>query len=953
MSGPGEEIAAAWAETQVAHDAPAPGPEAEVTRATGLGLDRGATVGRYLILGRLGEGGMGVVYTAHDPELDRAVALKVMRGGHGPKASSSDAPARLLREAQALARLAHPNVVAVHDVGAIGDEVWLAMEYVQGKTLGAWLKEQPRPWREVLAIFRQAGEGLAAAHQAGLVHRDFKPDNVLVGDDGRARVLDFGLARATERTPSLPPLGDGASEPGAARSGPRLLSSVGQRSELQSELTQDGAIVGTPAYMSPEQHLGLPVDARSDVFSFAVALWEALYGAHPFAAQTRAELIFAVTRGKVRPPARRGEAPRYVHRVLLRALSSNPGDRFADLRALLDALARGRRRRQRLLVAAALGALALVALVALLLRPAPVVAPPPCRGAEALLVGVWDDARREAVQKAILASGELSAATAWERARDHLDLYARAWAVMREDACEATQVRAEQSPELMDLRIACLDRHLRQVDALVDLLAEADQAVAARAVTAVAALPPLDRCADIHALQSPTPLPDDPRERRRIDALQGRLAGVKANLDAGRIADGIARASDLAADAQGVAYPPLHAEIALRRGQLLDRNGDVAPAEAALREAFFIATGARLDLVAAEAAIDLVYDLGVRQARGDAGLEWARHAQAAVRRLEPGPERDYLEAKRLDREGLVRTSMGDLAEGRVLQEQALARMRGAMGPDHLHTAAIRINLGATLSDLGDYPAALDHLQAAAAVFTRELGPDHLHLAAIHNNLGTLFDAQGDPRSAITHHRRALAIKERALGLQNPALAASHNNLGASLLDQGELSEAEHHLESALAIKAAAHGPASPHSVETLGLLADLHRRRGDPARGLAEAEGALRRGEAAFGADHPGHAALHCVAGEAAADLGRDADAIAHFERALAIADARGGEPRTRARAAQGLADRLWQRDPARAADLAAAALAFYGDRPGFADRRAALERSLAAHPRPAAARHE
>jgi serine/threonine protein kinase len=165
-------ISAAWAQTQAAGGDTEYASQGHDPRAPTPLLGRGAVVGRYLILGQLGEGGMGVVYTAHDPELDRKVALKLMRG-EGAKASSSGAPVRLLREAQALARLAHPNVVAIHDVGALGDDVWLAMEHIDGQTLSTWLKEQPRTWRQIVAVFRQAGEGLAAAHAAGLVHRDF------------------------------------------------------------------------------------------------------------------------------------------------------------------------------------------------------------------------------------------------------------------------------------------------------------------------------------------------------------------------------------------------------------------------------------------------------------------------------------------------------------------------------------------------------------------------------------------------------------------------------------------------------------------------------------------------------------------------------------------------------------------------------------------------------------
>src|SRR5262245_37690244 len=206
---------------------------------------------------------MGVVYAAYDPELDRRVALKLLHAG-----GSVEARKRLLREAQAMARLAHPNVIAVHDVGTWGDEVFVAMEFVEGPTLAERVRDEEPGWREVLDLYLQAGEGLAAAHVAGIVHRDFKPQNALVGRDGRVRVLDFGLARGT-----------GALPPREAEEGPDSGAAPGL---LVTPLTRSGSRMGTPAYMSPEQFEGLPADELSDQFSFCVALYEALYGERPF-----------------------------------------------------------------------------------------------------------------------------------------------------------------------------------------------------------------------------------------------------------------------------------------------------------------------------------------------------------------------------------------------------------------------------------------------------------------------------------------------------------------------------------------------------------------------------------------------------------------------------------------------------------------------------------------------
>jgi serine/threonine-protein kinase len=362
---------------------PLGGDEANTAATAGMDADpaarprlvRGATVGRYLVLDVLGEGGMGVVYKAYDPELDRPIALKVLLTAEDASSGQRD---RLLREAQALARLSHPNVIAVHDVGTFGRDVFIAMEFVEGKTMRQWLKAQPRTQREILDVFLAAGEGLAAAHRAGLVHRDFKPDNVMVGDDQRVRVLDFGIARAartgddptaTVRTgpptqpasvpapavseevsptvtarskakrtePALaavhtPPTDSGSYRSSASSTGstaPRLLS---------TPLTNVGATVGTPRFMAPEQYLGQSVDEAADQFSFCVSLYWALYGAYPFAGVTLEESIELMLKGRIAEPPPEARVPRWLRLVLLRGLQVKTADRFASMSALLAAL---------------------------------------------------------------------------------------------------------------------------------------------------------------------------------------------------------------------------------------------------------------------------------------------------------------------------------------------------------------------------------------------------------------------------------------------------------------------------------------------------------------------------------------------------------------------------------------------------------------------------------------
>jgi eukaryotic-like serine/threonine-protein kinase len=287
-------------------------------------LAAGTHVGRYVAQGLIGRGAMGAVYAAYDPDLDRKVAVKILRADSLSGAARQQVRARLLREAKAMARLSHPEVITVYDVGSFGEQLFVAMEYIDGGTLRHWRAARHRSYGEILSVYERAGSGLAAAHEAGLVHRDFKPDNVLVARDGRVRVTDFGLARIVDGAHAAAPAGQ---ENGAQLDDGGAIT-----------LTRTGTLLGTPAYMAPEQLRGGAADTRSDVFSFCVALYEALYGERPFSGASVAELQAAIERGAVRAPRAMTRLPRWVRAPLLRGLQAAPKDRFDSMRGLLDAL---------------------------------------------------------------------------------------------------------------------------------------------------------------------------------------------------------------------------------------------------------------------------------------------------------------------------------------------------------------------------------------------------------------------------------------------------------------------------------------------------------------------------------------------------------------------------------------------------------------------------------------
>ena len=423
--------------------------------------DESPKVGRYRLLQSLGSGAMGVVFSALDTELQRNVAIKLLTGE-----PDDDQRRRLQREAQAMARVVHPNVVGVYDVGESDGELYVAMELVTGVTLRAWLEAgaSTRPWREIVTVFVAAARGLAAAHAAGLVHRDFKPENVLVADDGRVCVVDFGLVMR----------GQGASDP-----------LVDDGTPLPTAIDASIPMAGTPAYMAPEQVQGRPVDARADVWSFCVALFEALYGRRPFDRDGVSATLAAVLVGDIRWPPRSSVVPAGLARMLRRGLRVDRDDRNLDMATIvreLGGLLAARRRR--LLAVGTLVASVSFAAVAVraFAGPAPV-----CQDANAALGAAWDDTRREQVLAGVATHGlgstaEIAAA---------LDEHARRWRVQFEATCEPGLPNRE-----VLARQLCLEGQRAEFDASTQVLAQADLAMARNVPQVVTALVDPALCAE-------------------------------------------------------------------------------------------------------------------------------------------------------------------------------------------------------------------------------------------------------------------------------------------------------------------------------------------------------------------------------------------------------------------------------------------------------------------------
>jgi len=872
-------------------------------------------LGRYVPLHRIASGGMGVVYAAYDPELDRRVAIKLLHADE--QEHRDEARARLLRESQALARLSHPNVITVHDVGVLGDSVFMVMEFVDGLTVKHWLQRQPRPWRHVLAVFLQAGQGLAAAHAAGIVHRDFKPSNMMLGNDGTVRVVDFGLARPAGGAPEDG--GEATATPPRAHVGGDNTAMTGL---LTTPLTEAGTVMGTPGYMAPEQYRGETTDARSDQFSFCVALYEGVYGERPFSGKDRKELERRVLAGELDQPPGHATVPAWLRRVLLHGLSVDPRARFESMVQLLAALERPRKARRRLLGAAVVStALAVGASgYALLGGRGPAV----CQGAERKLVGVWDAETKDAVREAFLATHRPFAKDTWARVEPVMDDWAHDWIAMHTEACEATHVYGEQSDQLLDLRMQCLGRRLGELDALGELFAAADADVVENAVQAAAALAPLDGCANAEALSSVVRSPEDPRVAERVEAVRADVARAKALGSAGKYVDGreVARA---AVDASAkLGYPPLEAEALLELGLLLENASDPKEAEATLYGAVQAAERARDEEVKARAWMQLVFVVGYQQARHEDGLRLADLADAVIDRVGSG---DLLRARVSSLRGDVLLAQGRRDEALGHQQRALEIYERELGPDHPDVARALEQLGAALEEHGRYDDALGRYERALAIWERALGADHPRLAVCLNNISVVYSDQERWEEALVYSRRALQLLERALGGDHRRVADLLVNLANALHGLERLDEAREQLERAHRILERAYGADHPSVASVLNNLGNLLGDQGRPREALEHLERALTILEHALPGDHPTLAYPLTNMGLVYLDDLRDpGHAITHLERALALREAGTVAPAERAATRFALARALWTAgsDRERALTLANEARADY-----------------------------
>jgi len=887
-----------------------------MVRDSAVRLRKGDSVGRLTVLEHLGEGGFGIVLAAYDPDLDRKVALKVLRPVLFDSARAEQARVRLLREARAMARINHPNVVTVHDVGTVAEQVYIAMEFVDGGTIDDWIERERPDWRQIVDAFVEAGRGLAVAHEANLVHRDVKPQNILVGTDGRVRVTDFGIVSAAGHRV------EGGSDLRIA-DGPVLPGNT----PLDATLTRTGAIVGTPAFMAPEQHAGDRADARADQFAFAVSLYRALYRQPPFAGDDYAALAKTVAAGQVRPPPDDSEVPAWIHGILLRALARDPDDRYPSMDQLVAALgmdpARSRRRRFAIAITAAAIA-GLVGLTGFLMFARPAGGADPCGAIEQQLSGVWDPVVAAKVRAAFLATGRPHAAESYARVERAFDRHADEWIVSQKDACAAAQRPESQAAQLSYLRMACLAQRLDGLDVLAQHFAQADDGnVVDQAVRMALELEPIHDCADTRSISILVPPPEDSELATRVRAARRRLRVADALVSGGdsRTEEAVKVAENVLRDARELDYAPLVAEALTSVAEMHSALTGGEEVEEMFRAAIRAAEAGGHERLAARAWISLIRHVGWVEGKHEEALGLDDDARNAVNRAGGDPQtRAFLLAELTVLYGLTgryEQALGAYEEAKTLEQQRLG---------HAHPAILYLEnaYGVALWWTGRHEEAHRHFQNAIAVAKELYGPNHPEATILIANAAWALDDQGLLERAIPVYERAVSNALISGGPNHPSLPFVRYQAGQALRRAGRLAQAHTYLIEARDQQqklAGDRGLVMVLILEELGMWALAS---GDPGTAIEHCRHARSIWGEPATASAPPPGTAFCIA-EALVASGRLDEAIATLEPIVASWDPGpqyGASDLWRGRIRFALAKALWKTGGNRKRSLALAAQA-------------------------------
>lgn len=682
-------------------------------------------LGRFEVEHRLGSGAMGVVYAAYDPVLRRNVAIKVLTRDRSSEISIT----RARREAQAMAQVSHPNVVKVFAIGDHDGALYIAMERVYGETLAQW--QESRSTHEILDAYRQAGRGLAALHAHGLLHRDFKPANAMMGEDGRVRVLDLGLVRELATASS---------------------SDVGGSSESRlssGSTTVTDAVLGTPAYMSPEQFLGGNMGPAADQFSFCVSLYEALYGHRPFKAKTMTQLVEAIAAQCVEPPPPKSGVPRHVHRVLRRGLDREPGRRFASMELLLDALDR---RRRFFALAGGVAAAGLLAAASLTSNPS---------RSECLVAERWE--------------------ALWTEEHDRATGRVQQLAVLADDA-RAVDLKVaevcERGPTPSD--IECFDALFEHYASVIDVVLEGPEVLSPEEF-ALSFIPP-SICDQASAFLG--------REAEYV-ALAADGSRVDTLALAGRYDEALDLGNGLVRRAQAFGQPTVLYEAFYQRGKVYARRHMLPEAEADFEASYEATLIAHAHQATVNTASSLVW---VTQNEGDldAAEHWLNVAASAYEALNGAPPTG---PRHLMREGELRLLQGRYDDAQALLERSVEGWRKVPNPREVATVlGVLVELHVSRSNPD---AALAAAKEAIAVMTDAHGDEEPQLGTHYLNLGTALQLREDHEASLDAFAQAVSRRAKAYGPDHVSTAIAECSQASALIELDRAADAKTLAESAL------------------------------------------------------------------------------------------------------------------------------------------------------------
>ena len=721
-----------------------------------------SVVDRFVMREQLGAGGMGRVYLAYDLVLARDVALKIS----GSPIVDPSAELRLRREAQALARLSHPNVVPVFTAGLSEGRAYVAMECIRGQTLARWLRQGPPDLEAIWSMFEQAGRGLAAIHAAGLVHGDFKPSNVMVAPDGWVRVVDLGLACA------LP-----SARPGSSPGRPDACVDVSTLPNVPRSTLR-----GTPMYMAPEGLEGAELSPLSDQFSYCVALYFALYGSFPGGDEQ--------ARSRSSPECRRPDlrVPASIHRVVERGLEPDPNRRWPSMDALVHALTRALRRHRHRHQRRLWGLLVAACVVVSLLWEFEADEGPCGVRSVQLMAGVWDLERRRAVAEA--------GATGSGDADEHRQVLAQVDAYVDEwlDAFDATCERAAADPdtEIPDAVLACLGRRRDKLGAYVEVLATRRDEAVPLARSVLEGLDPVATCL-VDPSAGPLELPGQSKRAIAVRRQRNRLHQAEAMSELGRHADALLLVEGVEREAEPLDHPPLLAEALAIRGLLHRWLGDLQRGRRSLQDAYFIAKASGYDELAVRAATELMLLVGVYQGDYDEAEIWSQHASSSLERVRA----DNVRARYYEVLGGLYEQQRRLDDAMVAHSKAIALIEGHFGTEHPRLASALFNAGLVLVADGRFDEAILYFQRCLTIAERALGPWSTRVGSCNGGLGGAFLEAEDYARAEESLTRALAIYERTLGPNSLHALITITSLGQLYAKQGRAPDARAAFDDAI------------------------------------------------------------------------------------------------------------------------------------------------------------